>query len=150
VNYSGDIVVQSSRLPTRPFLGPKGQYPFWTTSIFIWDLFGSGAGVDIMVTPKLPETFDPDTIPFTTDFYFPGTDASPNNHILTIPLQMVHYTMVPDTMSPHIGITMASQAPIGTFTQIHPNTSARISCVECFYSRFYTNIIRDSWCFHSF
>jgi hypothetical protein len=113
VNSSRDIVVQSSGLPTGPFIGPEGQDPFWTTGIFRRDL-GSGAGIDITVTPELPETSDPDAIPFTTAYYFPGTDAPPANHILTIPLQMVHYTMVPDTTSPHTRITVASQAPIGT------------------------------------
>jgi hypothetical protein len=113
VNSSGDIVVQSSGLPTGPFTGPEGQDPFWTTGIFRRDLFGSGAGVDITVTLELPETFDPDAIPFTTSYYFPSTDAPPTNHILTIPLQTLHYTMVPDTTSPHTGITVASQAPIG-------------------------------------
>jgi hypothetical protein len=114
VNSSRDIVVQYSILPTRPFLGPEGQDPFWTTGIFRRDLFGLGEGVDIMVTPELLDTSNPDAIPFTTAYYFPGTNAPPTNHILTIPLQMVHYTMVPDTMSPHTRITMASQGPIGT------------------------------------
>jgi hypothetical protein len=56
---------------------------------------------------------------------FSSTDALPANHILTIPLQTVHYTMVPDTTSPHTGITVARKAPIGTllfprFTQKIP------------------------------
>jgi hypothetical protein len=113
VNSYGEIVVESSGLPTGPFTGLEGQDHFWTTGIFRRDLFGSGAGIDITVTPELPETFDLDTIPFTTAYYFPGSDAPPANHILTIPLQMVHYTMVLDTMRPHTGITVASQAPIG-------------------------------------
>jgi hypothetical protein len=46
-------------------------------------------------------------------YYFPSSDAPLADHILTIPLQMDHYTMVPDTMHPHTGITVASQAPIG-------------------------------------
>ena len=111
---SGEIVVQSSGLPTGAFIGPEVQDPFWTIGFFRWDLFGSGEGVDIMVTPELPKTSDPDAIPFTTAYYFPGTNALPSNHILTIPLQMVHYTMVPDTTSPHNGIIVASQDPIGT------------------------------------
>jgi hypothetical protein len=114
VNSSRDIVVQSSGLPTGPFIGPEGQDHFWTTSIFRRDLFGSGAGIDIKVTPELPETSDPDAIPFTTAYYFPGTDTLRANHILTIPLQTAHYTMVPDTTSPHTEITVASQAPIST------------------------------------
>jgi hypothetical protein len=114
VNSSKDIVVQSSGLPIGPFIGLEGQDPFWTTGIFRRDLFGSGEGVDITVTRKLPETSDLDAIPFTTAYYFFGTDAPPANHILTIPLKMVHYTMVLDTMSPHTEITAASQAPIGT------------------------------------
>jgi len=111
VNSSRDIVVQSSGLPTRTFIRPEGQDPFWTTSIFRWDIFGSAAGVDITITPELPETSNLDVVPFTTAYYFPGTEAPRANHILTLPLQMVHYT---DTMSPHTRITMAIQAPIGT------------------------------------
>jgi hypothetical protein len=60
VNSSRDLVVQSSGSPTGPFLGPKGQDPFWTTGIFRWDLFGSGAGINIIVSPELCETSDPD------------------------------------------------------------------------------------------
>jgi hypothetical protein len=114
VNSSGDIVVQSSGSPTRPFIGPEGQYPFWTTGIFRRDLFGSRAGIDITIAPELPKTSYLDVVPFTTTYYFPGTDTPLANHILTIPLQMVHYTMVPDTTSPHTEITVARQAPIGT------------------------------------
>jgi hypothetical protein len=114
VNSSGEIVVESSGLPTRPFTGPEGQDPFWTTGIFRWDLFGLGASVDITVTPELPETSNPDAIPFTTSYYFPSSNTPPTDHILLIPLQTVHYTIVPDTMSRHTGITVASQAPIGT------------------------------------
>jgi hypothetical protein len=111
VNSSRDLVVQSSVSPTRPFIGPEGQDPFWTTGIFRRDLFGLGAGIDTTVTLELPETSDPDIVPFTMDYYFPGTEAPRADHILTLPLQMVHYT---DTMSPHTRITVASQAPIGT------------------------------------
>jgi hypothetical protein len=114
VNSSGDLVVQSSGSPTRPFLGPEGQDPFWTAGIFRRDLFDSGGGVDITVTPELPETSNPDVVPFTTTYYFPGTHTLRVDHILTLPLQMVHYIMVPDTMSLHTGITVASHAPIGT------------------------------------
>jgi hypothetical protein len=114
VNYFIDLVVQSSGSPTGPFIGPEGQDPFWTTRIFRQDLFGSRAGVDITVAPELPETSDPDTIPFTTTYYFPSTDAPPADHILTIPLQIGHHTMVPDTTSPRTRTTAASQAPIGT------------------------------------
>jgi hypothetical protein len=76
VNSSGDLVVLSSGSPTRPFLGPEGQDPFWSTGIFRQDLFGLGAGVEITVSPAFPETSDPDTVPFTTIYYFPGTEAS--------------------------------------------------------------------------
>jgi hypothetical protein len=114
VNSSRDLVVQSSGSPTRPLIIPEGQDPFWTTGIFIRELFGSGAGVDITVAPELLETSDLGTIPFTTAYYFPSTEAPPASHILTIPLQMVHYTMVPNNTNPHTGITTASQAPIGT------------------------------------
>jgi hypothetical protein len=73
VNYSIDLFVQSSGSPTRPLIIPEGQDPFWTTSIFVWELFGSGAGVDITVAPELLETSNPDTIPFTIAYYFLGT-----------------------------------------------------------------------------
>ena len=111
VNSSRDLIVQSSGSPTRPFLGPEGQDPFWTTGVFRRDLFGLGAGVDITVSLELPETSDPDAVPFTTAYYFPSTEAPRADHILTLPLQMVHYI---DTMSLHSGITMAIQDPIGT------------------------------------
>jgi hypothetical protein len=111
VNSSGDLVVLSSGSPTRPFLGPEGQDPFWTYGIFIWDLFGSGAGVDITVSPAFPKISNLDAVPFTTTYYFPGTEVPRADHILTLPLQMVHYT---DTMSIHTRIIVASQAPIGT------------------------------------
>jgi hypothetical protein len=114
VNSSREIVIESSGLPARPFTRPEGQDPFWSTGIFRRDLFGTGAGVDITVTPELPKTSDPDAIPFTTAYYFPGSYAPPADHILTIPLQMVHYTMVPDTTRPHTEITVTSQDPIGT------------------------------------
>jgi hypothetical protein len=69
----GELVVQSFGSPTGPFLGPEGQDPFWAIGIFRWDLFGSGAGIDITISPKLPETSDPDAVPLTTSYYFPGT-----------------------------------------------------------------------------
>jgi hypothetical protein len=87
VNSSRDIVVESSGLPTRPFTGPKGQDPFWTNGIFRRDLFGSGVGIDITVKPKPPEKSYPNTIPFTTTYYFPGSGAQPADLIITIPLQ---------------------------------------------------------------
>jgi hypothetical protein len=111
VNSSGDLVVLSSGSPTGPFPGSEGQDPFWTTGIFRQDLFSSGTCVDITISPMLPETSDPDAVPFTTAYYFPGTKAPRDDHILTLPLQMVHYT---DTTSLHTGITATSQAPIGT------------------------------------
>jgi hypothetical protein len=111
VNSSGDLVVLSSGSPIGPFLGPEGQDPFWSAGIFRRDLFGAGSGVEITVSPMFPETSDPDAVPFTTAYYFPGTDAPRSDHILTVPIEMVHYT---DTTSIHTGITVASQAPIGT------------------------------------
>jgi hypothetical protein len=114
VNSSRDIIVESFGLPTGPFTCPKCQDPFWTTGIFSWDLFGSGVGVDITVTPEPPKTSDPNAIPFTTAYYFPGSDAQPADHILIVPLQMAHYTMVPDTMNLHTGNMVANQYPIGT------------------------------------
>ena len=75
MNYSADLVVLSSGSPTGPFLGPEGQDPFWSTGIFRWDLFGAGSGVEITVSPVLSETSNPNTVPFTTAYYFPGMDA---------------------------------------------------------------------------
>jgi hypothetical protein len=66
VNSSGDLVVLSSGSPTRPFLGPKGQDPSWSTGVFRRDLFGSGSGVEITVSPAFPKTSNPDAQPFTT------------------------------------------------------------------------------------
>jgi hypothetical protein len=115
VNSSRDLVVQSSRSPTGPFIGPEGQDPFWTTGIFRWDLFGSGVGVDITVAPELPETSDPEAVPFTTAYYFPGTDAPPARPHLDYPS-----TNGPSHNGAQIlrvlasRTTMASQAPIGT------------------------------------
>jgi hypothetical protein len=111
VNYSGDLVVVSSRSPNGPFLGPEGQDPFWSAGIFRMDLFGTGSGIEIIVSPAFLKTSNLNTVPFTTAYYFPRTKAPQAKHILTIPIKMVHYT---DTMSIHTGITMASQAPIGT------------------------------------
>jgi hypothetical protein len=47
VNSSRYLVVQSFGSPTRPLIIPEGQDPFWTTGIFIRELFGSRAGVDM-------------------------------------------------------------------------------------------------------
>jgi hypothetical protein len=114
VNSSEDLVVQSSGSPIGPFIGLEGQDPFWTTDIFRWDLFGSGADIDIIISPKLLETSDPDIVPFTIAYYFPSTNTLLANHILNIPLQRIHHTMVPNSTSPHTGTIAASQAPIGT------------------------------------
>jgi hypothetical protein len=119
VNSSGDLVVQSSGSPTGPFIGPEGQDPFWTTGIFRWDLFGSGAGIDITVAPELPETSDPDTVPFTTAYYFPGTEAPPADHILTLPLQMVHYNgQILRILTP--GLPWLAKPPLAH--RFHPET----------------------------
>jgi hypothetical protein len=111
VNSSEDLVVFSFGSSTGPFPGPEGQDPFFSTSIFRWDLFGSGASIEITISPMFLETFDPDAVPFTTAYYFPGTEAPRADHILTLPLEIFHYTY---TTSIHTRITMASQAPIGT------------------------------------
>jgi hypothetical protein len=152
VNSSREIVVESSGLPTRPFTGPEGQDPFWTTGIFRRDLFGSGAGIDITVTPEPPKTSDPDAIPFTTAYYFPGSDAQPADHILTIPLQMAHYTMVPDTMNIHTRNTVASQAPIGTplSPRLTPTLPPRYHALNASILVPTQIPSRDSWHFHSF
>jgi hypothetical protein len=111
LNSSGDLVVVSSGSPVGPFPGIEGQDPFWSTGIFRWDLFGTGSGIEITVSPILSETSNPDTVPFTIAYYFPGTDAPRSDHILTIPIEMAHPT---DTTSIHTGITTVSQAPIST------------------------------------
>jgi hypothetical protein len=112
VNSSRDLVVLSSGSSAGPFPEPEGQDPFWITGIFRRDLFGSEVGIDITISPAFPETSDPDATPFTTTYYFPSTKAPRVDHILTLPLQMVHYT---NTTSIHTGITAASQDPINTF-----------------------------------
>jgi hypothetical protein len=75
VNSSGDLVVQYFGSPIGPFLGPEGQDPFWNNGILGQDLFVSGVGVDITVSPELSETSDPDIVPFTISYYLPGTEA---------------------------------------------------------------------------
>jgi hypothetical protein len=85
LNSSRDLVVVSSGSPVGPFPGIEGQDPFWSMGIFIRDLFGVGSGVEITVSPMISETSNPDTVPFTTTYYFPGTDALRSDHILTIP-----------------------------------------------------------------
>jgi hypothetical protein len=54
------------------------------------------------------------SLPFTTAYYFPSLDAPPADHILTIPLQTIHYTMVPDTMVLTPGLLRLAKPPIGT------------------------------------
>ena len=75
LNSSGDLVVTSSGSPVGPFPGIEGQDPFCSMGVFRRDLFGAGSGVEITVSPVFPKTSNPDTIPFTTAYYFPGTDA---------------------------------------------------------------------------
>jgi hypothetical protein len=53
----------------------------------------------------------PETVPFTTAYYFHGTDTSRSAHILTIPLEMAHHI---DTTSVHTRFTVVSLAPIST------------------------------------
>jgi hypothetical protein len=111
MNSFGDLVVVSSGSPVGPFPGIEGQDPFWSTGVFRRDLFGAGLGIETTVSPVISETSNPDTIPFTTAYYFLGMDAPRSDHILTIPIEMAHHI---DTMSIHTGITAVSQAPIGT------------------------------------
>jgi hypothetical protein len=75
VNSSRDLVVVSYGSPTRPFPGLEGQDPFWSTGIFRRDLFGVGPGIEITISPTFLKTYDPDAVPFTTAYYFPGIDA---------------------------------------------------------------------------
>jgi hypothetical protein len=75
VNSSGDLVVVSSGSLIGPFPGLEGQDPFFSTGIFRRDLFGAGSGVEITVSPTFPKTSDPDTVPFTTAYYFLGIEA---------------------------------------------------------------------------
>jgi hypothetical protein len=88
-----------------------------------WDLFGSGAGIDITVEPELPETSDKDAIPFTTAYFFVGSNAQPVDPNSTIPLQMTHSTIVPNTMNIPVETTVASQTPIGTPRSPRPSPS---------------------------
>jgi len=80
--------------------------------IFQWDLFGPGSPViPEIISPVVSEISIPETVPFTTAYYFPSTDAPRSDHILTIPIEMARPT---DTTSIHTGITTVSQASIGT------------------------------------
>jgi hypothetical protein len=76
VNSSKDLVVLSFGSPNGPFPGPEGQNPFWSTGSFRRDLFGSGASIEITVSPAFLETSDLDAVPFATAYYFPGTEDS--------------------------------------------------------------------------
>jgi hypothetical protein len=75
LNSSGDLVVVSSGSPVGPFLGIEGQDPFRSTGIFRWDLFGAGSGIETIISPMISKTSNPETIPFTTAYSFPSTDA---------------------------------------------------------------------------
>jgi hypothetical protein len=121
VNSFEDLVVVSSGSPIGPFPRPEGQDPFWSTGIFRRDLFGVGSGVEITISPAFPETSNPDILPFNNSYYFPSTEALQADHILTIPIEMVHYT---DTMSIHTRIIVASQAPIDT--PLSPSASSTL------------------------
>jgi hypothetical protein len=123
LNSSGELVVQTSGIPTRPFAGPEGQDPFWTTDIFrtpphtVRDLFGSGVGADISVEPELPETSDTDTIPLdhspsTTAYIFIGSDTQSVGPSSTIPLQMAHSTMVPNATTIPTRIRWLAKLPL--------------------------------------
>jgi hypothetical protein len=111
VNSSGDLVVVSSGSPVGPFPGIEGQDPFWSTGVFRRDLFGAGSGIVTVFSPVISKTSNRETVPFTTAYYFHGTDAPRYDHMLTIPIEMAHHT---DTTSIHTRITTVSQAPIGT------------------------------------
>jgi hypothetical protein len=104
LNSSGDLVVVSSGSSVGPFPGIEGQDPFWSMGIFRRDLFGPGS-------PVISEISSPETIPFTTAYYFPSMDALRSDHVLTIPIEMAHHT---DTTSVHTGFTAVSLAPIST------------------------------------
>jgi hypothetical protein len=75
VNSSRDLVVVSFGSPIGPFPGIEGQYPFWSMGVFRRDLFGAGSGIEIIASPVLSETSNPDTVPFTIAYYFPGMDT---------------------------------------------------------------------------
>jgi hypothetical protein len=85
----------------------------------VWDLYGSGAGVDIPVVSQIPEVSATYTVP-------PNHFSGATSHITVIPdtqsvgpsstfsLQMAHSTMVPHVTTIPTGNVVVSQAPIGT------------------------------------
>jgi hypothetical protein len=94
-----------------PFAGIEGKDPFWSMGIFRRDLFGVGSGVETIISPVISKISSSETIPFTTAYYFPGTDTSRYDHILTIPIEMAHHT---NTTSVHTEITTVSLTQIST------------------------------------
>jgi hypothetical protein len=64
-----------------------------------------------IISPVISEISSPETVPSTTAYYFPGTDAPRFDHILTIPIEMAHHT---NTTSVHTGFTAVSFTPIIT------------------------------------
>jgi hypothetical protein len=143
VNSSEDIVVESSGLPTRPFTGPKGQDPFWTTGIFRRISLAQEKVLISLSHLSHPKHLIQTWYLLLLPILFLVRDAQPTDHILTIPLQMDHYTIIPDTTNLHNRNTVAMPGPHwhASFSQTHPDASSRISCVECFYSHSYTNPI---------
>jgi hypothetical protein len=102
----------SSGSPVGPFPSIEGQDPFWSMGIFQWDLFGPGSPViPEIISPVVSEISIPETVPFTTAYYFPSMDAPRSDHILTIPIEMAHNI---DTTSIHTKFTAVSLAPIST------------------------------------
>jgi hypothetical protein len=75
LNSSRDLVVVSSGSPVGPFPGIEGQDPFFSTGVFRWDLFGEGSSIETIISPVIFEISSPKTVPFTTAYYFLGTNA---------------------------------------------------------------------------
>jgi hypothetical protein len=124
LNSSGELVVDTSGIPTRPLTGLESEDPFWTTDIFRTPATSArplrlGAGVDIPVISELPETSATYMIPLDhfnsmTCYLFVGSDTQSVGPSSTIPLQMAHSTMVPHAMTIPIGNTVVTQDPIST------------------------------------
>jgi hypothetical protein len=80
MNSSGDLVVETSGIPTGPHTGPGVENPLFTTDIFgtphrtVRDLYDNlGVGPDSPVISQLPETSVTYMIPLD---HFAGTTSN--------------------------------------------------------------------------
>jgi hypothetical protein len=121
LNSSGELVVDTSGIPTGITVGLENEDPFWTTDISRTPTSRRNppsleAEAEIPVVSDPPETSTSFMIPLdhfnnTTCYFFVGSEVGPSS---TIPLQHAHSTMVPNTTIIPTGNMMASQPPIGT------------------------------------